>query len=593
MKKYKIDLLMLVFCTYIFFIIINDYLTFFLKDFIIGNYVISFIITAILFIIIRKKIKIEAPKINKNDIFIILLIISLFLIRVAVPDSSFDVLNYHIMNQTNPFLNNTSFNFFPARWINTFSFPLGDRLFYFFRLISNYRLGIIFNYIVLFSIYFQTKRVIKKLNFIKNDFIISTISFFALLTEQIISNASTYYTDLISIPLFLELLLILLDKNNFSHYYTLFLASILVSLKLSNAFFILLIGLIYLIQHHKDIKIRHIIIGIIIFIFPLVIYMINNYLQTKNPFFPFYNAIFKSPYLNESNWIEEYYGPKSLKETLLWPIYVLINPRRAYDTNIYFGRITYCYISSLILFFVYLIKCIKNKQTIKEFYRNNRIEIIIVTLYLVLLLLWGKFMMGYIRYALILEVLGWVTFVILIKECLKSKKYVMNVLLFIVSCCLGFQVFSSTNTILFDSDIISWRYSILSENWKEKYRLNSKKILSFKKSKTINDIDCIGIADYNLGYAIMTSKNIPIISLNESYNNDYGKSKYEDFIKKCDNIYTITTKFTKDRTNQYLKEINYEFDDDIKIIDNDFLDSENELLYIKIKKINKQKEEVK
>ena len=169
----------------------------------------------------------------------------------------------------------------------------------------------------------------------------------------------------------------------------------------------------------------------------------------------------------------------------------------------------------------------------------------------------------------------------------------MNVLLFIVSCCLGFQIFSSTNTILFDSDIISWRYSILSENWKEKYRLNSKKILSFKKSKTINDIDCIGIADYNLGYAIMTSKNIPIISLNESYNNDYGKSKYEDFIKKCDNIYTITTKLTKDRTNQYLKEINYEFDDDIKIIDNDFLDSENELLYIKIKKINKQKEEVK
>ena len=191
MKKSKINILMFIFVIYTIFIILNDYFVYFFP--VIGkySYLISFVITLFGFFFIKKNITIEFKIFDKSDIFFLLLIMFFFIIRVAIPDSSFDVLNYHLINQKNPFVNNVSFNFFPGRWINTFSFPLGDRMFYFFRIITNYRLGIIFNYLVLILIYYQFKQLIKCINLTKNEFYISLAAFLSIMTEQILANAST------------------------------------------------------------------------------------------------------------------------------------------------------------------------------------------------------------------------------------------------------------------------------------------------------------------------------------------------------------------------------------------------------------------
>ena len=121
----KINLSIFMFVAYAIFIIINDYFCFFIKN--IPNkisYLLSFIVIIFLYCIIRKKIKIIIDKFNKIDILFFVFLLFILGLRVAIPDSSYDTLNYHLYLQENPFANNISYNFFPARWINTFSLPL-------------------------------------------------------------------------------------------------------------------------------------------------------------------------------------------------------------------------------------------------------------------------------------------------------------------------------------------------------------------------------------------------------------------------------------------------------------------------------------
>ena len=139
--KIKLNVFSLLAILYILFIIINDYMCLIFKT----NasailYIASFVLTSVLFLLLRKKIKIEYKVFDKIDIVFFIIILIVFISRLAIPDSAFDSLNYHIYNQERTFSDNATFNFFPARWINTFSLPLADRMHYFFRLILGYRL---------------------------------------------------------------------------------------------------------------------------------------------------------------------------------------------------------------------------------------------------------------------------------------------------------------------------------------------------------------------------------------------------------------------------------------------------------------------
>ena len=588
-EQYEINILMWLFSNYTLFILFNDYITYFLKGKEFINYILSIIIICLINYFIRKKIKLVRENINKYDVCSIIIFVVLYIIRIAVPDSSYDVLNYHLYVQENPFANNINYNYFPGRWINTFSFPLADRMIYFFRYILNYRLGVIFNLLILVLIYFQTKRLLKIINIFKKEKIISIISFLIIVTEQILCNSITYYTDIIGIPIFLEIIILCLKKTKKpAHNYILFLAGILLSLKISNAFFIVILGIWYICIYKKTINIKTIFKGALIFILPWLVYLINNYCQTGNPFFPFYNAIFKSPYLDNVNWIETFYGPKTLIELIIWPIYILFNPRRAYDTNIYYGRISIAYtvcIILLVITFIKIIQNIKKKKNIKEFILRNYNTLVINLLYFIMCIVWGKYMMGYIRYALILEIIGGIVILLFINHMLKKQSFFSDIAIILIVIACSFQIVYSLRDAFYSNIELSWRYPITNKLGYDKYKNNIKSLFekTSKNEESLNFVDCIGIVDFNSGYASMITDKIPIISLNASYTNDYSYNEYKKVLKKCNNIFTITTKYTRDRTQAYLNEINYRLTDKVIVLNNDFLDEENELYLIEIK----------
>ena len=155
-EKIKLNIATFILLIYTLFIVINDCLCFaFSKNSSIIFYILSLVICFGLCFFLRRKFKIVKLDFDKIDIVFLLFILSVFLVRFAIPDSSFDTLNYHLYSQERLFSNNTSYNFFPARWINTFSLPLADRMHYFFRYLFGYRLGILANLFCIIIIYYQ------------------------------------------------------------------------------------------------------------------------------------------------------------------------------------------------------------------------------------------------------------------------------------------------------------------------------------------------------------------------------------------------------------------------------------------------------
>ena len=497
-----------------------------------------------------------------------------------LPDTSFDTLNYHLYLQERPFSNNVSFNFFPARWINTFSLPLADRFLCFFRLVFGYRFGIMGNLIVMFLMYYQVKIILSV--FVKNKYYISLISVAVLFTEQILYNMATYYVDLISIPLFLEIIIFLLkdkekkisNKENFS---ILLIAGLLVSLKISNAFLLIPLAIIYIYRYKKSFNYKTFLFGILIFIFPMAVYLLNNYLQTSNPIFPFYNSIFKSNYLPNENWIEGFYGPKTVMERLFWPLYLFEFPRRAFDTDVYYNRIGFGFIVSLFIIVCALIERIFKRE------ENKNSFVSLSILYIVFCLLWGNFMMGYIRYALVLEVISGIIMAIFVYNYFNDER----ILFFLISSIMIFGFFYTTEAtlsdVLFGYDKISWRKSYYVDE--ENYELNKTHLFDkYNYDEYIKDIDCFGIVDYNSGYAALLSKNKKIVNLNEGYNTDYGKEEFDKIVDNCKNIYTISTSTTMDRTSNYLKDVGYEKKGNEIVFKTSFINYKDDIILYEIER---------
>ena len=579
-KKLNVNFTFIMFVLYILFIFISDIFCFLLnKNFSIFAYLLSGFICLLVIVFSRKKIKITF-NFSKYDVFFMVFLFIIVKARVVIPDSSFDTLNYHLYIQERLFSNNVSYNFFPGRWINTFSFPLGDRLHYLVRIVLGYRLGNILNVYCVIAVYYQIKILLSKV--IKNDLLIVFLASLVLITEQILMNMITYYVDLLSIPLFLGIIIILVENkkvDNYINWFVLLLSGIVVSLKVSNAFLLIPLAVLYLYKYRKNMNIYTFVIGIPIFVLPFCIYIINNYIQTGNPVFPFYNSIFKSPYLPSENWTESFYGPKTFLERLFWPVYIYYYPRRSFDTDFYYGRISYGYIISIICLISFFIKNGFDFKKIK-FDLLEKMSL----LNIVYCLLWSNFMMGYIRYALILEIISGIVTLLFVYKYLRNK----NVILFIF-CIFGVVgVFNSTynsiGNILKDATELSWRYP---KELDDATYLNNKHLLLNRKrsyDEFLKNVDCFGIVDYNSGYAAMMSDDMKILNLNEGYNNDYGKKEFEKVYASCKNVYTISTSPTLSRTEDYLVKSGYKRVGDNLVIKSEFVNNNYDLIIFEIEK---------
>jgi hypothetical protein len=221
-----------------------------------------------------------------------------------------------------------------------------------------------------------------------------------VLVEHMLFEINNYMADLLAVPLMLEATLLVMGPREAGNERVRMIRIALlcgasVAFKLTNIATIIPIALAYayFILRQKEWwrgMIVSLPLSLLAFVAPLAPFSFYIYRETGSPVFPVFNGIFKSPlWFAHSGW-DGRWGALGLKETLAWPVLMTFKPERLSELAVYSGRISIGFVVSLLA--LLLIR------------RDARIATLS---FIVLLgsLLWSA-MIGYIRYALFLEVVA-------------------------------------------------------------------------------------------------------------------------------------------------------------------------------------------
>lgn len=292
---------------------------------------------AYLIILFWRRVKPQIYHVSFNSFLIVgLIFIAIFgTLKGVYPDTSFDTRNYHLLAQKPGFTNYFETGF-AAGNIQIWGFRLADHLFSPWRTLLGFRLGTVFNTLILALIFVQLNQF---LDFICRRFQVkSTIlpSFFAfslLLTEwNSILMIGTYYVDILAIPLLLELLRLLLTTtkkqiNSTQIIYFATLCGFTFALKMTNIVYLLPLVILFILRFWQCVPIRTWIIAATTGIIPVSICLIFNYICTANPIFPYFNHFFRSPYyISYINFKDNRWGPQSFTESIFWLGHLILQP---------------------------------------------------------------------------------------------------------------------------------------------------------------------------------------------------------------------------------------------------------------------------
>jgi len=440
-------------------------------------------------------------------LFIIIPLVVLYFFRIVTPDYSFDVLNMRILFSDRslvgvPF---TEKDFYYGFLYNS----LPEMITGIFRHLLGYRLGTIINLLVVIWIAIEIDTML--FLYIKVEWIRYLSIAFIVLSENILFLINNYMIDLLGIPLILQCIYLTLtihatyERKKFI--YISLISGIAVALKLTNLVIVIPIIIIYIVLHIK----RKVMIPAIDYFFMVGLFIIPSlpfslYLEemTANPFFPLYNNIFQSPYFPIEQFRDHRWGPHGLNETLLWPILGNFSSNRLSEPAMYSGRIGFGILSLAIL-------C-----TIK---RRKYSYSVLGVLFVLSTLLWS-FSTGYIRYAIIVDILASIISILVILE-LYEHKY--RILILIMIATVQFQFFSSVNyffqfewgqkpLILNDSKRFVKDFSFLLRD----YELQS--FLKTQDTAVLRDVDVwIATTPRSSGIMSQLKTNIPIVSLLDSH----------------------------------------------------------------------------
>lgn len=502
--KLSINKLILIYTLFSFMIVCSDTIYYFCN----ADYIISIISSAVIlggvYFLINKYYVIEKQAIDAVDIVALSGIAFFFLFRVSIPDIQWDTQNYHVYSQINFGKSNIDFDFFPARTFNTLTLPLGDRMFNVFRYLLGYRLGTILNLLVRLLVYLQLKNILstyferKNINFNKWLYLLMIIPI--MLFDDSLLYANTYYIEMLSVPIFIEIIRIILfseKQTGLDIALVIAMAALTFSIKISNGYIILALAIPYFIKFRKSLSFKPVAIGLILSVFTVFVYFYINYKDTLNPVYPYMNDLFQSPYFITGVDINDYvsfnsrFGPETLKQYILWPLYVFLAPDRGSDLSFNSGRL----IVSLITLLVYVIlKIRKNK---------NRLLDATAVLFVVFYIIYLFPMQGYSRYMPVLDIIGGIFTVLTITECFISKKNWQSILAVITCMFLGIQVSIITSCC------------IPKRSDYEAVKLNSPYLFIDRESgisKEITDqIDFFVILNHNASNAAIIKDSVPII----------------------------------------------------------------------------------
>ncbi len=575
---------------YILSILCCDYFTYLFSM----NYWLSLfggiLISCFVAYLLRKKIRIK-NEFQKSDLIFFFLLGFILIITIVFPDKMFDSLNYHLLNQEQPFKDITGKYFFPSSNINSTTFALGDRLFYPLRLLFGYRLGLILNYLYIIIIYYQLKKLMKYFIKTDNNIFIAIVTTFSVLTLSILDVLDTYYVDLLSVVCLLQLAIFVFcgqqlsdtKKDNMLELSVIsFLCGLSFCVKLSNAFFIIILFVVYW-YYHKDlfkkINVKIVISVILSFLFPFFIYMLYTYLKTGNPVFPFYNQIFKSKYLAPVSWMDSRLGPKGIKEVLLWPIKMLFYPSRANDVYIIEPMWAFSYVIA-IFYFIYEL----SKKIIKRKWNKERF---VLSLAIILsFILWGKFSLGYVRYGLFVLLLADILVAVFIYEAYKKRRMIS---ISIISLCLVYQSYYFVDQYVYKASFISF-HNIFSEGISS-YKYNLQHLFEGSTTKVeLPKNAAFGPIAFDSGYLYMMNNKVPIMNLfvhKENLKCSYYDQRLQSLYNSYDKIYSGFATF---KFNEFINNANYfgyQIESYYQTYKPSFL-SENDLYYLfQVKKVDK------
>lgn len=396
---------------------------------------------------------INTLKINA-EMIVGLILIFLYGILVSVyPDKGFDTYNYHIIAQT-PYFENYFAKDFGYGNFQVWGFRLADRLFFYFRLLLGFRYGTLLNTVILMISYIQLYTLLPKI--FSNFFAQKRIRYGLFYNRMIWSMAillpldtilmyGTYYVDLFALPIEIELLRLILEKRDentsIDIAYFALLNGFCLAFKLTNIIYVFPYVIIFVVLNIRCFKIKDWFFASICGASPSMVYLLHNWLCTKNPVFPYFNSLFRSPYFPETNFKDTRWGGSNFFEKIFWIFYAAFHGEYR-QCEIYDKYPVLLQISLIGIIFLgsfYLIRWIKKRIL------PQRTCILILCISISSTIIWS-FTVGYSRYFIFGKILwGIIAFMFLLEITTLGKRVgeiLSGLCLTSICICLGLNVAS-------------------------------------------------------------------------------------------------------------------------------------------------------
>lgn len=386
---------------------------------------------------------------NTNIIFTAIFILTpiIFgLLSVSIgQDNNWDLRNYHYYNPYAFFNGRLSFDFASAQ-LQTFLNPVLDFPFYF--LVTQFSpktvgfvMGAIqgFNFFLLFCIcyyLFQYKSPPTRLLF---TFVSATAGVYAPIMIGELGNTTN---DVVTSLFVLGALLIVVHRtvqnenlNTSTFNYVLAMGGLLIGLGIGLKLTLAIFGIGFLIaqltlQKNWLQRIKStaaVTLGLAAGIFISAgFWMYRLWNLYGNPLFPFYNGIFKSPYMKLENFSDSRYLPEGLFDHIVFPFYFLFSNHYT-DPQHYYrdARFAIIYVLIIIIAFIFLLKWSRaNSKTKRVKMKNVVIPIhqFLIIFFISSFIIW-QLKFSILRYTNALELLGPAVIIILLSYIIKSEYY--------------------------------------------------------------------------------------------------------------------------------------------------------------------------
>ena len=274
-------------------------------------------------------------------------LVLMYVIRLPFPDFNYDVLNYHLIN-TERALRGWPMgpgDFFPGVLLVN---PAPDIVDGVFRFALGYRLGTIVNLLAMLWAAAIINNLLRR--YIYNETLRYICVLFVVSTEHVLFLLNLYMVDLLALPLMLEATQQILRFEEFRRkdraiVHIGLLLGLSTAFKLTNLAFalpLIMIGAKSCFSHREGIRFRYVVLAGLVFLMPILPFCLYIYVQTGSPVFPYFNKLFRSPYVEAKNYDVPWLGPKTLLEKVLWPFWSSFSPNRLspmFGREVYAGRI--------------------------------------------------------------------------------------------------------------------------------------------------------------------------------------------------------------------------------------------------------------